>query len=54
MHETLVCQYFTLRVEDDEMFSDFGKLEVEMKKIPKLDLRCYIVKLRIQGCRYWV
>ena len=20
----------------------------------KLDLRCYIVKLRIQGCRYWV
>ena len=19
-----------------------------------LDLRCYIVKLRIQGCRYWV
>ena len=32
MHETLVCQYFTLRVEDDEMFSDFGELEVEMKK----------------------
>ena len=22
--------------------------------IEKLDLRCYIVKLRIQGCRYWV
>ena len=29
-------------------FSSAGEEQME------LDLRCYIVKLRIQGCRYWV
>ena len=25
-----------------------------LHNLQEIDLRCYIVKLRIQGCRYWV
>ena len=41
-----------------DIFNIAGEMFVYLNTCPqnyvKLDLRCYIVKLRIQGCRYWV
>ena len=36
------------------VLSVINKFSILSQTITKLDLRCYIVKLRIQGCRYWV